>query len=106
MELSASLSKLILEELAQQGLAVKPFSTDPTGGKGYNCSAFYRADNAAEPVELTINGEAGQFRPSINVNVNFHRVKAAPTATKAALNTLPAKLGRVAAMVDKLKAGK
>lgn len=101
MELSTGLSKLILEELAQKGLQVKPFSTDPTGAKGYSCSAFFRAD---EPVELTIGDSAGQFKPTINVNVNFHRVKTATPKT-AALNTMPASLGRVAGLVEKLKAG-
>lgn len=100
MELSTGLQKLILEELAQKGLQVKPFSTDPTGGKGYNCSAFARSD---EPVTLTIGDAEGQFRTSINVNVNFHRVKAAAPKA-AALNTLTT--ARIGALVDKLKAGK
>jgi hypothetical protein len=103
MKLSAGLSQLILEELSQGGLEIKPFSTDPTGAKGYNCSAFNRAENESENVELTINGETGKFRPTINVNVNFHRVKAALPAG-AKMNTLTtASLNRVAAMVETLK---
>jgi hypothetical protein len=100
MDIPKSLAALILEEFVKQGLQVKPFSTDTTGGKGYSCSAFTRGDDT---VELTIGDKPGQFKPAINVTINFHRVKdAAPKAAR--MNTLPATL-RVGALVDKLKAG-
>lgn len=97
MQLSAAVAKLILEELSKSGLEVKPFREHPE--KGVSASAQCAL---SEPVDLTIGGESGQYVPRINVNVNFFKART-PKANTAKLNTVPAQLARVGALVEKLK---
>lgn len=97
MQLPAAVAQLILEELGKQGLQVKPFREHPE--KGVSASAQCAL---SESVELTIGGEVGQYIPRINVNVNFFKART-PKANTAALNTLPAQIARVGALVEKLK---
>jgi hypothetical protein len=97
MQLSPAVAQLILEELGKAGLEVKPFREHPE--KGVSASAQCAL---SEPVELTIGGEAGQYVPRINVNVNFFKARQ-PKANTAKLNTLPAQIARVGALVSQLK---
>jgi hypothetical protein len=104
MNIGKGLMALLIQELAKDGLQVKPFSTDPTGAKGYNASGFGQWGKEEEPVELTINGETALYRPSVNVNVNFHKVRTPAAKAAPALNTLTtAALGRVDALVAKYR---